>query len=118
MTAKILIVEDEALIAQEIEAVLAGAGFVVAGLAATVPKALALITAGEFEAAVLDANLRGQSAEPVAQALRQAEIPFLIISGYSKSHLIGPLLNAPHLPKPFQPEALVRAVKELTTAPG
>jgi DNA-binding response OmpR family regulator len=112
--ARILIVEDEPLIAQEIEAVLAGAGFAIAGVAPTVSKALAMIAEREFEAAVLDANLRGHSAAPVANALRQFGTPFLVLSGYSKAHLAEPLLDAPHLPKPFQPGALVRALNALT----
>ena len=100
------------------DAALAGAGFVLSGIAATVPKALALIEATEVEAAVLDANLRGHSAEPVAQTLRHAKIPFVVISGYDRAHLTGPLLDASHLAKPFQPEALVRAVRTLVKAPG
>jgi len=39
--------------------------------------------------------------------------PFVVISGYGRAHLTGPLLAAPHVPKPFQPEALVRAVRAL-----
>jgi hypothetical protein len=41
---------------------------------------------------------------------------FVVISRYGKAHLTGPLLAAPHLPKPFQPEALVRAVRALAHA--
>jgi DNA-binding response OmpR family regulator len=116
MRANILIVEGEALIAQEIEAVLASAGFAIAGVAATVSKAVALIEAREFDAALLDANLRGRSSEPVARALHQAGTPFLVITGYGRAHLTGPLLDAPHVFKPFSPEALVRAVHALIDA--
>jgi DNA-binding response OmpR family regulator len=118
MIPNILIVEDEALIAQGIEAVLASAGFAIGGVAATVTKAVALIEAREFDAAVLDANLRGRSSEPVARALRQAGTPFLVISGYGKARITGPLLDAPHVSKPFSPEALVRAVRALINAGG
>ena len=117
MTLTVLIVEDEGLIAQEIEAVLAGAGFAIAGVVPTVSKALALIAERKFDAAVLDANLRGHSAQPVAQALSHAGIPFLVLSGYGKAHLTGLLLEAPHFSKPFQPEALVRAVRALIGGP-
>jgi DNA-binding response OmpR family regulator len=115
---RVLIVEDEALIAQEIEAALADAGFAIVGLAPTVSKALALIAEAELEAVVLDANLRGHSAEPVALVLREAGIPFIVLTGYGKAHLTGPLLDAPRLAKPFHPETLVRTVRDVARIPG
>jgi DNA-binding response OmpR family regulator len=114
MTLKILIVEDEALIAQELEAVLTAAGFAIAGVAPSVAKALALIAERQFDTAILDASLRGHSAEPVAQTLRHSGTPFLVLSGYSHAHLTGALLDVPHLTKPIRPEALVRAIRALT----
>jgi DNA-binding response OmpR family regulator len=102
-----LIVEDEPLVAQDIATILTSAGYVVAGMVETVPLAIGFARSGRCEAAVLDANLRGESAELVAEALQQAGTPFLVVSGYSRAHLKGALSNAPLLPKPFSRDALV-----------
>ena len=71
---RVLVGEDEPLIAMEIEEVLSDAGFESVQLAATVEQALLLVEADGCDAAVLDANLGGMSAEPVAAALRQCTL--------------------------------------------
>jgi DNA-binding response OmpR family regulator len=115
MTAKILVVEDEPILALDMETALRQAGFEITGLASSCDRALALLERSKPDAAVLDANLRGASVEPVAGALVRQGVPFLIVSGYGRAHLPSVLLAAPFLPKPFEPISLVSAVVTLLT---
>ena len=110
---RVLVLEDEPLVAMDIAAIVAGAGWDVVGPAATVQKALKSIEDKGCDAAILDANLGGESAEPVADTLRLRGIPFIVLSGYANDQLQGPLLNAPFLAKPYNPGALVALVRSL-----
>lgn len=109
----VLVVEDEYLIAMDIVAALKHAGCEVAGVAGTVSKALRLLHDRRCDAAVLDANLDGDSAEPVAKALLQRGIPYLVVSGYSTGQRPGLLATAPFLAKPCMLDDLVAAVLAL-----
>ena len=111
---RILIAEDEWLIAMVIEQTLMAAGIEVVGKAGAISNALKMIDEARFDAAVLDANLGGASAEPVALALRSKQIPFLVISGYSSHQGAGVLAEAPFLAKPFALGQLLAMVRELT----
>lgn len=109
---RILVVEDEALIAMLIEDTLGTAGAQIAGIAANVREALRIVELGEFDLAVVDMNLAGQSSAPVASALAARRIPFLIASGYG-SHPGSAPPGTPILAKPFETDQLVRAVAKL-----
>jgi DNA-binding response OmpR family regulator len=113
MAAKVLIVEDEPVIALEIQSILSSAGFAIAGCVASVDKALAVLEHEECDAAVLDANLQGESIEAVALVLDQRNTPFCFVSGYGRVYLPAPFQDAPLLSKPFAPDALVQAVSRL-----
>jgi len=90
----ILVVEDEFLIAIELETVLTRAGYQVLGPAATVRTALALLDDRTPDAAVLDVNLGGERVTPVAEALEKRRIPFVIASAYSSADLANePVLS-------------------------
>jgi DNA-binding response OmpR family regulator len=110
---RILIVEDEYLIAADTALVLEQAGCDVVGIAGSVRKALDIIEDGGCDAIVLDANLHGESAEPVALAARERNLPFLVLSGYARSQRSGLLGEAPFLTKPFQEADLVAAIRAL-----
>lgn len=110
---RVLIVEDEYMIALDAAAALEHAGCEVVGIAATVNKALRLLDDERCDAVVLDANLWGDSAEPVAAALLQRGIPYLVVSGYSTGQRPGLLATAPFLSKPCAPAELVAAVLAL-----
>ncbi len=73
---RILVVEDEALVATEIAHVLTGGGFGIMGPARSVPMAFDLLKRFGCEAAVLDINLSRETSESVATELRAAETPF------------------------------------------
>jgi len=79
---KVLVVEDETLLAMDLCIVLEEAGYQVVGPAATVAGALALIEASPPDACVLDLNLRGEQSSAVAQALKERSIPFLLATAY------------------------------------
>ena len=105
--ARILIVEDEPVIAITLEEVLIDAGFAIAGVAGKLNKALALVESGACDAAIVDANLAGVSASPVAISLASRGLPYIVMSGYSADQMRGEYPRAHFLPKPCRPELLV-----------
>lgn len=113
---RVLVVEDEMLVAMSIEDALVEAGCEVVGPAATVEKALALVDGGGFDSAVLDMNLDGRSGMPVADALAGNSIPFLVLSGYGAVALSGLHRQAPVLSKPFDSVKLTDALRRLIQA--
>jgi DNA-binding response OmpR family regulator len=113
MTARILIVEDEPFVALEIEHILRSAGFEIASSVPSVEKALAALNTCDCDLAVLDANLRGESAEPVGLALRKRGKPFLFVSGYGRSYLPVCFNDSPLLSKPFNAAELIQSVKHV-----
>src|SRR3954469_6426333 len=99
--ARVLIVEDDLLIANYLEELLGMEGCIVVGPALRVDEALALIERGRPEAAVLDLNLYGERTTAVAEALTARRVPFVIMTGYGAEHLPDePVLRrAPRLGK-------------------
>lgn len=121
---RVLVVEDEALVSMLVEDELRDAGATVLGPAACVDDAMRLVEAaaadGGMDAAVLDLNLQGEWATPVADRLAALGVPFLFATGYGEGCDRGGHGAAPHLHKPFAPERLVDTVEVLTakrTAP-
>ena len=112
-TVRVLIVEDEPMIALGIEDVLIDAGFEIAGVAGKLDKALALIECGACDAAIVDANLAGVSAGPVADALVTSSLPFIVTSGYAQEQMHSQFSGAPFLQKPCRPELLIQTLKAL-----
>jgi CheY-like chemotaxis protein len=112
--ARILVVEDEALVAFALEELLGDFGYEVAGLAANVRTALKLVAAERIDAAILDVNLGSETVDPVAAALVAAGVPFVFTTGYtSASALPQGFRDRPVLNKPYQPEALRDALARL-----
>ncbi len=113
--ARILIVEDMALIAFGIQDMLEELGHKVVGIAGTVTTAIESVDAlaPPPDAVLLDANLRGDSAKPVAEHLRDIDVPFLIASGYGEEALGRVGRNEPHLHKPFTKEQLNCSLNKL-----
>jgi PAS domain S-box-containing protein len=107
---RVLIVEDEPLIAIEIAFTLTEAGFEVIGPASSVAQALALIEHQDCAIAVLDTNLRKETAEPIAIKLESMRTPFIVMSGYSREQQPQALRHAPLLGKPIQPDMLIAQI--------
>ena len=111
----VLVVEDDAFIALDLEDVLSEAGFTVTGPVATVREALALLD-GEHrpDVALLDYNLGEETSIPVARRLEALGIPFLFLSGQVSSVVLGSTTSAPTvLSKPFVPNHLVNELGSL-----
>jgi CheY-like chemotaxis protein len=109
---RVLVVEDEGAIALMIEDMLQDMGCVVAGSAATVSEALRSVEAGGFDFALVDLNLAGVSAAPVADALVKARVPFTFASGYGRAGLPEHLQDKPVLRKPFARAELEKVLRE------
>jgi|HubBroStandDraft_2_1064218.scaffolds.fasta_scaffold120342_2 CheY-like chemotaxis protein len=110
---RILVVEDETMIAMLIEDMLCNLGCVTVGPAYNVAKALELIQSERFDAAILDVNLAGERTTPVAQALHIKSIPFFFATGYGPAGVAAQFSKHLVLTKPFQQSELERALKSL-----
>ncbi len=110
---RVLVVEDEPLLSMDIEASLLETGCEVVGPAGTLAKAKQLIASGGFDAALLDANLAGQSVEELAIALTQRNVPFAFVTGYGREALPRGFQEAVLLGKPFSKVQLRSAVQAL-----
>ena len=117
---RVLVVEDEALVAMLVEDELRGAGAEVIGPAPSVDDALRLVEAiaadGGISAAVLDINLGGRHVAPVADRLAALGVPFLFATGYGENRDAGGHDAAPVVEKPFDRERLVASVAALPSA--
>ena len=111
--ARILVVEDEPMLAYALEETLVEAGFEIAGVAGRLDQALKIVERGDCDAAIIDANLAGVSAAPVASALLAQSIPFVVVSGYSREQQRGAFLEAPFVQKPCRPDDLISALRGL-----
>lgn len=111
---RILVVEDEALVAMLIEEALHDVGAEVIGPAVTVAEAVQFIEMemgnGGISAAVLDLNLDGQSVLPVADMLAARGVPFIFETGYCDDRMMGNHMTAPIFHKPYDPGTLVEVL--------
>jgi two-component system, response regulator PdtaR len=118
----VLVVEDEFLIALEIEDVLNRNGYRVIGPAVSVEDALALLAWEQPTLAVLDVNLRGRMVAPVAAELRRRGVPFALASAYQRGAIDAhpELRGAVNIGKPTRADRLLAEVARLSgcEAPG
>lgn len=115
---RILVVEDETLIAMLLEDMLEELGYALAGSAHTLDGALALAKAADIDAAILDIELDNKKSWPVAEALMQRGIPFAFATGEGKGAAIDPRFStAPILGKPYDAQDLKGALEGLLGAP-
>ena len=108
---KVLVVDDEPLLAIDLADCLEDAGFMVVGPAGSVKDALALIAAPGCDAAVIDVNLGRETAEPIAHELTRLGIPFIVVSGYAPDQIPLVFHTAPRLVKPFDVAAVVTLLR-------
>ncbi len=109
---RILIVEDAVLLALELETGLSEAGAEIIGPAYELEEAMALLDQ-PIDAAVLDANLNGQSVMPVAEALSRRHVPFVFATGYGETGGAPGGFDAPVIRKPYDVTQVASAVAEL-----
>ena len=106
---RFLILEDEPLIAMDIEQILRDAGAELVELC-TALDADELKKLESYDAAVLDLNIGGRSSVPVAEALKRHDIPFIVVSGSEITPESAILSSIPLIDKPFDPEELLRGL--------
>ena len=109
---KVLVVEDEMMIAMLIEDMLDEFGCKLVGPATNVPRALELIGKESIDVAVLDLNLDGKDTYAIADALQRKNVPFIFATGYGSTGLRQEYGNRPVLQKPFQARDLETALTE------
>ena len=108
---KVLVVEDDVMIRTVLADMLCELGYTVAAEAASIDEALEATRKTDFDFAILDADLKGRSVAPVADALVARDIRFVFITGYG-DHGLSAYRNRPTLRKPFQIDTLKRALQE------
>jgi CheY-like chemotaxis protein len=115
---RILVVEDEALVAMLVEDALEDAGFGIIGPVRSVAQALEVLETESPDAAVLDLNLAGENSVAVADALVARGIPFVVATGYGAAGLPASHRNALVLPKPYDPADLTAMLAALCERRG
>lgn len=110
----ILLVEDEALIAMEIEMVLEAYGALIHGPIPDLPGATQAAEAGHFDAAILDVDLCGEDVFPAAQVLQRRRVPFLFHTGHAtRGELQRDYPDVPVCKKPMASDRLARCLAAL-----
>ena len=112
---RVLVVEDEMMVAWMLEDLLAELGFVIVGPAASVNQALTMIETEAIDVAVLDVNLNGEMSYPIADALAARDVPFVFVTGYDKDRMLDGYRCFPALQKPFRRSELSDALAKLLT---
>ena len=119
---RILLVEDESLVAMLVEDALEMLHCQVIGCASRLRNARALAEGEGFDAAILDINVGGEPIYPIAEVLARREIPFVFLTGYGADSVAEPFRDRPILQKPFQlgelHDRLAQAVGSPTSPDG
>ena len=105
--ARVLVVEDEAVLTLHLEAMLHDLGCVLAGTADKLEDALQMARTADFDVALLDINLGGKRVNPVADAIRARGTPIVFVTGYGKTAASGLVLE-----KPYDAAALEQMLNE------
>jgi len=108
---RVLVVEDEMLVAMLVEDMLLDLGCEVVAIATHIDEAVALAGSAAIDFALLDVNLNGKPSFEVADALTRRGIPYVFATGYGAKGLSPPHTGAPTLQKPFQQEDLQQAMR-------
>lgn len=111
-TKNILVVEDEIMIRMLLEDMLGDLGYTIAGAVGRIDDAIKLARTGEFDMAILDVNLNGQTVSPVAEILEERGLPFVFATGYGERGLPERFMNRLTLQKPFQQENLSKILSQ------
>src|SRR4051812_13686010 len=111
---RILIAEDNYLMATEVEEFVRNCGYAVVGAAPSVERGLALIAKDAVDGAVLDIDLAGTPSFPMCRALAAKGVPFLFLSAYSANTVVpAEFSKVPHLSKPLVAADFTSALQKL-----
>ncbi|MFC5438348.1 response regulator [Rhodanobacter umsongensis] len=114
---RVLIVEDDPVVAMVVEDILRDMGYEVL-INITLEHAMFELDDGEVDAVLLDMQLRGKDARPLVLELLARKLPFLVLSGADQTALINEFPQIRVLPKPFGKATLEEAVRDLLGRPG
>lgn len=110
---KVLLVEDETMLAMLMEMMLEDLGFATAYHASTLNDGIEYARHGEYDLAILDINIIGGDSFPIAAAIADRGIPFMFCSGYGRLGIPDMWLDRRCVAKPFSAEQLSEALNEL-----
>ncbi|MDH6267789.1 DNA-binding NtrC family response regulator [Rhizobium sp. SG_E_25_P2] len=113
---RVMVLEDDVLIAMDMEDFLLGQGCEVVGPLSNVEAALEQVDTAQLDGAVVDLNLRGELSVPVIEALKSRGVPVVVCSGYAELTGVQEMLkDVPMVPKPCDFNALSRILAERFT---
>ena len=108
---RVLVVEDEYFLADDLAQAVAQLGAEVIGPVPTRKEALALLAAaGKVDLAVLDISLEDEAVFPVADVLAEQGVPFLFATGYDHASIPARYQHVPRWEKPFDPQSLAQVL--------
>lgn len=110
---RVLIVEDEGMVAMLLEDMLTDFGHDVVAIAGQMDRAAQLIAEIEADLVILDVNLNGEQTYSLAETLASQGVPFIFATGYGSAGLIEQWKSAPVLQKPYQAQDLERAIRRV-----
>ena len=114
---RVLVLEDEFIIADEIASILEDAGHTVLGPTPTIDSAMSrLEEEGKPDAAIIDANIRGDSSVVVAHRLRELQVPFCLCTGYRSGDMASEFGDVAIVQKPVNPADLLATIQSLAGA--
>lgn len=111
---RVLIVEDEYYLADDLSRSLSQAGAEVVGPVGSIEEADSLVDGGAFDCAVIDMNLRGDFAFALAGRLAAANVPFVVATGFNESLLADALKDVPRVQKPYAASEIIAVLSKLS----
>lgn len=115
---RVLIVEDESLVAMLVEDMLMELGHEIVAVAGRLDDAVANAREAEFDIAIVDLNLNGQRTDAVAEILADRRVPFVFATGYGFAGVRAEWAHTPVVQKPFQASELGQAIEAALQASG
>lgn len=109
---RVLIVEDEYLIMDEVKRIIESAGGIVVGAHGNLDDDVFERSAISSDIAMLDINIRGKMIYPFADVLRERGVPFIFATGYDFDGIPEKFSSVPRIQKPFDPHELVNALAD------
>ena len=114
---RVLIIEDEMLIALMLQDMVSNVGFAVEGIATSLPAGIDLARTADAHLAILDINLNGEEAYPIADILRARGVRLIFSTGYGADSLKPEYAFIPKLVKPYEQANLAAAIQAAFARP-
>ncbi len=107
---RVIIVEDELMLSLALEDMLTDRGHILAGSASNRVAAMKLAETADYDLAVLDVNLKGESIEPVADKIRERGVPIVFVTGYGERGVPERFRQCPVVAKPYVEADMIAAI--------